>query len=94
MRYMKLVRYKWYAHFEHEGQYYCDPLDAYKQEVWKAIKNLVSLREFIENGNYIRKPKGIKKILKVEEKNKRKEPLVTVPRVLAREQMQMEFNER
>jgi len=94
MSYMKLVHDRWYAHFQHDRKYYCDSLDAYKQEVWKAIKNLVSLRERIENGNYIHKPKRKKKTQNGKRKNIRKEPLVTVAGVLAPEQMQMEFNER
>jgi len=94
MKYMKLVHGRWYAHFSHDCHYYCDSLDAYKLEVWKAIKNLVSLKKLIEKGKYIHKPKRKRKTQKLKEKKKRKEPLVTVPLVLAPEQMRMEFNER
>jgi len=50
---MKLVRNKWYAHFYYKGRYYTDPLDAYKQEKWKAIRAVGVLRDRLEHNTYI-----------------------------------------
>jgi len=50
---MKLVRNKWYAHFDYQGKYYCDPLNAYKHEKWKAIRAVGALRDRLENNTYI-----------------------------------------
>lgn len=58
---MKTVRNKWYAHFYYKGQYYCDPLNAYKQERWKAIMAVGVLRDRLVNGVYIHSNATIEK---------------------------------